>query len=98
MFFYNGFVIGGEPKMPCKVTKVKPLSDRMMLISFNNGETRLFDSTILNGPAFLALEDSSIFMSPVIDHGIVTWKNGEIDCAPEFMYNNSYEYETLNAI
>ena len=93
MYYHNGFVIGGEPKEAIKVTRVKTLPDRMMLITFNNGETRLFDATQLNGPVFKALENEDIFMSPVLDHGVVTWLEGEIDCAPEYMYRNSYEYE-----
>ncbi len=94
MYYYNGFVIGGEPEEACKVTAVKPLPDRMMLITFNNGETRLFDSTVLNGPVFSPLLDDSIFMSPQIDHGVITWNDGEIDCAPEFLYRRSYAYES----
>ena len=93
MYYHNGFVIGGEPKETIKVTRVKTLPDRMMLITFNNGETRLFDATQLNGPVFKALENEDVFMSPVLDHGVVTWLEGEIDCAPEYMYRNSYEYE-----
>ena len=30
----------------------------------------------------------------VVD-GVVTWKDEEIDCAPEYMYLNSYEYHSL---
>ncbi len=77
-----------------RVVKVKPLADRMMLITFNNGETRLFDSSVLNGPVFDKLKDDKIFCNPTVDHGVVTWDNGAIDCAPEFMYSHSYEYDT----
>ncbi|MBQ9662336.1 MAG: DUF2442 domain-containing protein [Oscillospiraceae bacterium] len=92
MYYYNGFVCGGEPEEAIKVIKVKPLQDQIMLLTFNNGETRLFDATALTGPVFSALQDDQVFMSPVLDHGVVTWKEGEIDCAPEFMYKNSFDY------
>ena len=92
MFIRDGIVYGGEPDAPMEVEYVKPLQDMMMLIRFNNGETRLFDATVLQGPVFEPLHDEKIFSSPVIDHGVVTWKDGEIDCAPEFMYSHSYEY------
>ena len=39
--------------------------------------------------------DQAIFQKPEIDHGVVTWMNGEIDCSPEFMYDKSYEYESV---
>ena len=92
MYFYNGFVCGGEPEEQIKVVKVKPLPDHMMLLMFNNGEERLFDATTLNGPVFSALQNEDVFMTPVLDHGVVTWKDGAIDCAPEYMYKHSFEY------
>lgn len=75
-----------------KIVAVKPLPDRTLLLTFNNGEERLFDATILIGPAFAKLKDEKVFATPVLDHGIVTWDDGEIDCAPEYMYKHSYEY------
>ena len=71
MYFHNGLVCGGKPEEMIKVVTVKPLHDQMMLLTFHNGEERLFDA---------------------LDHGVVTWKDGEIDCSPEYMYDHSYEY------
>jgi hypothetical protein len=34
----------------------------------------------------------------VIEHGVPTWENGEIDCAPEFIYDNSFEYDGTIAV
>lgn len=94
MYILNGFVCGGDPTESIRVKSVRPLSDRMMLITFNNGETRLFDSLVLNGPVYERLKDDAVFYCPSVDHGIVTWDNGAIDCSPEFMYQHSYEYDT----
>lgn len=30
--------------------------------------------------------------------GVVTWLDEEIDCAPEYMYTNSYEYPSLKSV
>ncbi|MBQ6611318.1 MAG: DUF2442 domain-containing protein [Oscillospiraceae bacterium] len=95
MYFSNGFVYGGEPAEMLKVSSVKVLDNMMMLIRFNTGETRLFDASVLEGRIFLPLRDRAIFQKPEIDHGVVTWMNGEIDCSPEFMYDKSYEYEEV---
>ena len=92
MYFSNGFVYGGEPEGMVKVSAVKVLPDKMLVLTFNNGEQRLFDATILSGPVYEPLINEEIFRNPVIDHGVLTWKDGEIDCAPEYMYKNSYEY------
>ena len=64
------------------------------MLTFSNGETRVFDTTELRGSGFRALEDVEVFENVSIDHGVVTWQDGEIDCSPEFMYDHSYEYDT----
>ena len=97
MFVYNGIVYGGEPKKCLSVVSVKVLQDYMMLITFSNGEERLFDASILKGEFFEALQDEDNFKSAYVDHGVITWMDGEIDCAPEYMYQNSYEYASPTA-
>lgn len=92
MYIMNGIVYGGEPVASTEISSVKVLDDMIMLISFSTGETRLFDATILQGEVFEPLKREEIFKNPIVDHGVVTWDDGNIDCAPEFMYNNSYEY------
>ena len=66
-----------------------------MLVSFSTGETRLFDTTLLQGSAFAPLADEKIFSNPVLVHGVITWNNGEIDIAPETVYRESYAYESF---
>lgn len=95
MYIKNGIVYGGEPKSSLTVLKVKILPGKIMLITFSNNETRLFDGTILKDGVFKKLDDESVFEDVKVDHGVITWLNGEIDCAPEFMYKNSYEYPPL---
>lgn len=92
MFTYNGFVYGGNPIDDIKINTVKPLEDKMMIVTFSNGEDRLFDASVLSSPAFEQLNDQKVFMKPSIEHGVIVWADGDIDCAPEFIYKNSYEY------
>ena len=92
MYVMNGIVYGGEPVTNIKISCVKALDDMIMLVSFSTGETRLFDATILQGEVFEPLKQEDVFTNPVIENGVVTWNDGSIDCAPEFMYDNSYEY------
>ena len=94
MYLFNGFVYGGEPKEPIRVAEAKALSDQMMLLTFQHGEQRLFDASVLDGPAFSSLKNADIFQAPKVEHGVVTWNDGQIDCAPEYMYEHSYTYET----
>ena len=95
MYVFNGFVCGGELSEQIKIISVKVLNDMMMLLTFSNGETRLFDATILAGEVFEILKEEKIFKNPIIEHGVITWLDGQLDCAPEFMYENSYVYDTI---
>ena len=93
MYLLNGIVYAGETADEIKVKEAKALSYGMLLLTFSTGERRLFDSTKLEGSAFKPLADEKIFNDLQVSHGFVSWNNGEIDCAPEYMYENSYVYE-----
>ena len=41
------------------------------------------------------LSDEDTFKNCKVVDGVVTWLDEEIDCAPEYMYVNSYEYPSL---
>ena len=94
MYIMDGIVYAGEPTESLEITKVKPLDDMIMLI---NGETKLFDATILTGPVYEPLKDDKIFKNPVIEYGVITWNNGNIDCSPEYSYKNSYDYPEVSS-
>ncbi len=93
MYVKNGIVYANEPAEEIRISEAKPLPYGMLLLTFSTGEKRLFDTTTLTGSAFKPLEDESVFNSVSVTHGFVSWQNGEIDCAPEFMYENSFAYE-----
>lgn len=92
MFTINGIVHASEKPENISILSAKPLDDMMMILRFSNGEQRLFDATILTGSAFAPLKDETIFKNCKVIDGIVTWFDEDIDCAPEYMYQNSYEY------
>ena len=92
MYIRDDICYAGELEDDLKVTNVKSLQGRMMLVTFSTGEKRLFDATELKGSAFTMLADEKIFNEPRLFHGIITWNNGEIDIAPETVYKHSYAY------
>lgn len=94
MFTLDGIVYASEKPENISILSAKPLDDMMMILTFSTGEQRLFDATILTGPAFEPLKNEGIFRDCKIIDGIVTWMDEDIDCAPEYMYQNSYEYPT----
>lgn len=91
MFTLDGIVYASEKPENISILSAKPLDDLMMILTFSTGEQRLFDATILTGPAFEPLKNEDIFKDCKVVDGIVTWLNEDIDCAPEYMYQNSYE-------
>ncbi len=98
MFVFNGIVYASEPKGTLQIVAAKPLDDMMMLLTFSTGEQRLFDATVLNGPAFAPLQDEKIFQDCKVVDGVVTWMDEDIDCAPEYMYQNSFAYPSLESV
>lgn len=94
MYIINNICYAGKLEDEIKITNAKPLMGGMVLITFSTGEKRLFDTTLLEGEAFKPLADEKVFNNPVVFHGILTWNNGEIDIAPEKVYQESYAYDS----
>lgn len=92
MYIINDICYAGSLQEGIKVSAVEPLRGGMLLVTFSTGERRLFDPTRLQGAAFAPLKDEAICIRPVLFHGVITWNNGEIDIAPEAVYQNSYAY------
>lgn len=93
MYIVNGIAYASTEKKEIAVQAVRPLNDGMLLVTFSSGEKRLYDTTqLLAFPAFQPLKEEAVFKNPTVEYGVVTWKNGEIDLAPEVMYENSFEY------
>ena len=93
MYIKDGVCYAGEPQTGLKITKAKPLCGGMMLVTFSTGESRLFDTTQLEGGAFAPLGREEIFLHPTLRHGVLTWDEGNIDIAPEYVYEHSYAYD-----
>lgn len=92
MFVKDDICYASNPVKEIKVLSVKPLKGRLMLVLFNTGETKLYDTNQLSGSVFKKLDEESVFMNPVIFHGVITWNNGDIDIAPETVYADSVGY------
>lgn len=95
MYIINGVAYAGRQSDNIEVSMVRPLEDMMMILTFSNGEKRLFDASSLTGSAFEPLKNPEIFKTATIEYGAVIWMDGEIDCAPEFMYQHSYQYSDI---
>jgi hypothetical protein len=97
MYIKDDICYAGEYKDGIKVTEAKVLRGAILLVTFNTGEKRLFDTTRLKGSVFEPLKNEEVLRQMTIYHGVITWKNGEIDIAPETVYAESYAYDDLSA-
>ena len=97
MYVKNGICYAGKIEDDIRITDVRPLRGMMMLVTFSSGEKRLFDASRLTGGAFEPLKDEKVFFSPSLFHGAITWNDGEIDIAPETVYEDSYPYTSDDA-
>ena len=95
MYIVNDICYADEMREEIRVKAAKPLPGRMLLVTFSTGEKRLYDTTTLHGPAFSPLNDEAVFENIDIFHGVITWNHGEIDIAPETVYQDSYPYEDV---
>lgn len=89
MYIQNGIAYAGEQRPPLKISGIRALEGYKLWVRFNTGEARICDFTeLLKSPAFLPLKNLDVFKDVYIDYGVPAWKNGEIDIAPEFLYDH----------
>lgn len=69
-----------------KIVSFEMCGPHKMNVVFNDGEVRLFDGhSLLAGDAFAALADENAFADCKLDYETLTWMDGELDVAPEFV-------------
>lgn len=93
MYIIDEICYAGTPTNETRIVEAKPLVGGMVLALFSSGEKKLFDTTQLTGSAFLPLRNLEVFNTLRVEHGFVSWADGSIDIAPEYVYEHSFEYE-----
>ncbi|MBQ3087391.1 MAG: DUF2442 domain-containing protein [Clostridia bacterium] len=87
MYIIGDIAYAGEPKPLLKVYGVRALANHRLWLRFSTGEVKIFDCTpLLEQPAFQVLKDPAVFNNVYIDYGVPVWNGGEIDIAPETLY------------
>jgi hypothetical protein len=76
-------------KLNPRVRKVKPEAGHRLLLTFTNGEEKVYDvSPLLGQGVFRELKDESAFRSVRPWHGAVQWSGGQ-DICPDTLYEDS---------
>ena len=70
------------------INSAKYLGDYRLSLSFSNGEQRVFDAKefIATHPLFASLKDKQLFSQFQLDGWTVSWQDGRLDIAPEYLY------------
>ncbi len=75
--------------MLCDVISVRPMPDFQIDLQYKNGERRLFDvRPLLTIKPWNRIARPEIFSLVKVGYGTVVWP-GEIDIAPETLYDDS---------
>ena len=69
-----------------EVVAVRPRPDYCLLVTFDNGETRVFDvKPFLNFPVFQRLQTPGYFDRAHVENGTVVW-DAQLDVSPDTLY------------
>ena len=101
MVVKNGICHAEAGKVPLHAIGCSALDGHILRVEFNDGSVKDVDlKPLLSLPAFSPLSDPVVFQAFSIDHGIVNWLEGEIDIAPEWLYdhgiNHIYSADDIN--
>lgn len=89
MYIINDIAYAGEPEPILKIRAIRPLDDYRLWVRFSTDEIKIFDfKPLLHEPAFLPLQDKTVFDGVYIDYGVPVWCDGEVDIAPEKLYTD----------
>ena len=77
------------------VTAVEPLEDYQLLLTFENGEKRIFDiKPYLDKGIFRELKDEKMFRTVRVSFDSIEWSN-QADIDPEVLYEESKAYQPI---
>jgi hypothetical protein len=73
------------------VTEAQPMNNYWLKLVFNDGNVKHFDCKPLieQYPIFSPLKDTNVFRNISLDGWTVSWADGAIDIAPEYLYEHS---------
>lgn len=98
MYIKDGIAYAGEQPHVIVVRGVRPMDDYKLWVRFSNGEAKVCDiKPLLYSPAFAPLKAETTFREVYIDYGTTVWMDGDIDIAPEYLFENGIAADSISA-
>ena len=98
MVVKNGICHAELSKVPLHAIGCSALGGHRVRVEFNDGSVKDVNcESLLSLPAFKPLSDPLVFRDCSINHGVVTWLDGEIDIAPEWLYEHGISHTYSSA-
>lgn len=90
MYEKDGIIYAGENNKVFSIVSVRNLGNYNLLILFSNHQERIVDcKKLLQFEIFEELKDIEVFNSYKLDGTTLTWLDGKLDIAPEYLYDIS---------
>lgn len=98
MYEIDGIAYAGNQAPLLKVRGIRPLEGFKLWVRFSNEESGIFDcKPLLENPCYAPLKNPDVFRGVYLDYGVPVWNGGEIDIAPEYLYEHSAADEAEDA-
>ena len=90
MYEKDGIVYAGKNNKVFSIVSVRNLGNYNLLILFSNHQERIVDcKKLLQFEIFEELKDINVFNSYKLYGTTLTWLDGKLDIAPEYLYDIS---------
>lgn len=90
MYEIDGILYADNQVKIIRVVYASPMDDYKIELIFNTGEEKIYDAKgLFRFPVFQVLQDEKIFQEMSVLDGTVSWLQGELDVAPETLYEES---------
>ena len=90
MYEIDGILYADNQVEIIRVLYAFPMNDYKIKLIFSTGEEKVFDAkSLFRFPVFQALQDENIFKNMAVLDGTIAWLEGDLDLAPETLYEES---------
>ena len=93
MYEIDGIVYADDYQEQPRIIALKYTGSFQLLLAYSDGQVRLLDGPdLFSNPIYEPLRDERNFKDFSCSGGYLSWCDGRIDVAPEWLLEHTYEY------